>query len=424
MKTKTLILILILLFLIYLCFINISSCIYKCNYEKFQISSNSNTDYNPVDYLINNRKYREITINFLPPDTDNKVDCYLLILYYHGYTNDFGTTNSHMNSVFNYCIQNYNEKKIVIASLLGKEYNGYTSWNITDYSDSNNLNENNIGTGYGFNSASITTCSYPSAESMRGDNNNNDLRTDCNYSLPTNGCRWTSCSDDLSFTKDVIDKYNASKICAFGFSAGAVFTYILPNYIEEIKTIVTFAGNIPFGLVVPKVGTNILDFHGTNDPWIPGITSSESNASVSPESCSLSANLKKSMKQYLKHNYKIKKIDGHYTCDADTEHRYLYHRTDDLLKKISGISETDEYQKYDDIRKDTNLQNILQNSLQGLETHNNIQNIFKYSDSVYSIEWEGDHNFPIINNGNSPDSTGFHMAIDYFMHDFKNANNK
>tara|TARA_B100001094_G_scaffold318719_1_gene362649 strand:+ start:1187 stop:2452 length:1266 start_codon:yes stop_codon:yes gene_type:complete len=419
MKLKTLILLLILLLLIYLCFINTSPlCI--CKYEKFKNNSNNN-NYINKNINIGSRQYVQTIFNSNDNDDNNPIECDLLILYYHGYKNfpscapPCPSTDSYIPSISKFC-KNYKEKKIVLARLLGDTYNGWTSWNITDYGNGNDIKNSNIGSGYGNNTENISTCSLPKSKAIVGGNGKNELGTNCNKSLKTNGCRWTSCSNDVSFTKQVIKNYNANKVCALGFSTGAMFVYTLPNYIPDIKTIVTFAGNIPFGLVVPKEGTNILDFHGNNDPTVPGISSASKNLS----NCNLNIQLEKYMKTYLINNEYMKNgnINKHYTCDDDANHRYLYHHTADLLKKISGSSSYKKYE-YNDLKTNNslkNLKNVLHNSINDInDNDSNITNIFKFNENIYSIEWDGKHGIPNIKSKDNINSIPFNMAIDYFM---------
>ena len=88
------------------------------------------------------------------------------------------------------------------------------------------------------------------------------------------------CADDIKFTNDIINlykkKYDIDQIVPIGFSNGALFSFSLPNHIDEINTTITFAGGIPFGLYKPISNKykKILDFHGISDSIIPGITSS------------------------------------------------------------------------------------------------------------------------------------------------------
>ena len=356
---------------------------------------------------LNRRKYKEYVFNN-NNNNNNKTEPDILILYYHGYNNCPNQIEPYIENIKGFCKNNYKDNKIVIASMLGNNYNGTSSWNISNY-------PKKYGTGYGINNSNINGCINASLQAIMG-KTGNSMGDGCPKASGVcrsplyNGCMWTSCSNDVQFTKDVINKYKKSnlnlKVYAIGFSTGAMFVYTLPNFVSEITKIVTFAGNIPFGLLVPNTNTSILDFHGDEDYTVPGITSSEKRKG----DCNINNDdMENSMEYYLKKNYNItidnNNIINHYTCDTDP-HKYLYHNTNDLLIKISE-------NKSSVVIDTSDLKKSFPNSL-NIEP-DGITKIYKYSDNVYSIEWGGGHGIPSIIKNSTNDSTPFNMAIEFFM---------
>jgi len=379
---------------------------YVCGCKVIEGLQNQSCNIDSDFIKINDRYYKEWNIG-----NSNITD--VLILYYHGYNNCPNQIEPYIDGIEEFVNEEYSGIKITIASLLGNNYNGTSSWNISNYP--NNFDPDfSFGTGYGINNKNLNTCINSDTDAINGNFGTNNPGTDCQDNFTYNGCRWTSCSNDILFTRNVIDKYKYNnpnlKVYAIGFSTGAMFVYTLPNFISDINKIVTFAGNIPFGLLVPKSDTSILDFHGNEDYTVPGITSSKKQK----HNCSIkNKNTINFMVKYLNNNYNINidvnNLKDHYICDTDS-HKYLYHNTNDLLIKISGNNSQ--------IIDINNINNII-NSLNYIDKDNsNITKIYKYNNNVYSIEWSGGHGIPIINNNNTNDSTPFNMAIEFFLNSF------
>ena len=376
-----------------------------------------------IPLSINGRTYKEYIVN-------NKSNSkYILILYFKGYDSDGIYSNIHtqkMNKLISNESKEYAKslnKNILLVTLEGLYYYTNNSWNIVNNDieyvkgvDGYNYRNLIYGTGTGYNSKNVTSCIGDSIKpvyynqdpverggSAAGQCNGNFICMDdkvngiekcpkIDEKVKFSNCKWTSCADDIKFTKDIINlykkKYDIDEIVSMGFSNGALFSFSLPNHIDEINTVITFAGGIPFGLYKPKniKYKKILDFHGIYDVNIPGITSSTNSGmpcNDNEPSTWSNKELFSNMKQRYTELYNEDLTKNKYTCDVDP-HNYLYHNLDDILSKITNKSKV-------------KINKLNEERFGKVNENNNIKNIYKYNNDTYSIEWNGGHDIPVLN---------------------------
>lgn len=282
------------------------------------------------------------------------------------------------------------KKKVILCALRGHYYKGsqswlndnnaYTaSWNVSGISnDGEKKFSDKYSLGTGYNQKDFPGCLAKIYQKPPYQSKNNNgcgqmcCPNDCTGDKFT-ACRWSSCSNDYKFVKEVIDRmklyYNGiSEIVAYGTSQGGMMVYSLPEHIPEIKTIISRAGAIPYGLYKPKKGTRVLDLHGTQDYLVPGITSGDwrvkspnqysmykkiVNKLNHPSNEEMKNKMLKIINDFLGPNHNpINTFDinsrGYFTIfSGSTDPRQppitdnwntLYHNLDDVLSVISGHS--------------------------------------------------------------------------------------
>jgi len=99
----------------------------------------------------------------------------------------------------------------------------------------------------------------------------------CSTCDPWNSCDWTSCYDDLVFTREIFN-YLSETFCLdldsvhqSGISNGAQFSYFMVSPLSDIfASIAPVAGSPMIGFGdLPAVPISLIDFHGYNDDTIP-----------------------------------------------------------------------------------------------------------------------------------------------------------
>eukprot|EP00092_Neocalanus_flemingeri_P106267 GFUD01136336.1.p1 GENE.GFUD01136336.1~~GFUD01136336.1.p1 ORF type:complete len:267 (-),score=51.33 GFUD01136336.1:126-926(-) len=98
----------------------------------------------------------------------------------------------------------------------------------------------------------------------------------CPLCDPLNSCDWTSCHDDVVYTKAVIDAItdnycvDLNSIHQSGYSNGGMFSYYLASRLDDFASIgpVSASPLLGFG-DIPNGPLSIIDFHGINDGTIP-----------------------------------------------------------------------------------------------------------------------------------------------------------
>ena len=301
----------------------------------------------------------------------NKDKVYFLI--YHGFG---GSMNSELSEAIQESkgTQDYFKNKSLIVDFIymqGKNNKeGTSSWNIQNPKSKETWN-----TGSGYANDTLAICLNGTSEEC--------LCETCN------GCQWTHCSDDVSFTNDTIAKVISDEaktgrseetihFIAVGGSNGAMFVYLLasspdilqtyPN-LAKIQVFAPVEGNIPFGMFIPQSRDNlkIIDFHGYMDTIVPGKSSYIINNSgktpnqipiLKDQSSStdlqrqrqgtliqcagrnIDPEIQDTMLQQL-HEWgeewkeNINDISDHYASDQDNR-QFVYHAIDDILKQVSG----------------------------------------------------------------------------------------
>lgn len=103
-----------------------------------------------------------------------------------------------------------------------------------------------------------------------------DCYDSCSLCDPMNSCDWTSCHDDIVYTKAVIDiiadNYcvDRDSIHQSGVSNGGMFSYYMASRLDDFASIGPVAGAPMLGFGdIPAGSLSIIDFHGLDDDTIP-----------------------------------------------------------------------------------------------------------------------------------------------------------
>ena len=287
----------------------------------------------------------------------------MCIMYFHGYSAPFtlggGNTGDNVGE-----LMGHTQGSVILVSMRGNLFNGMASWNV------NTEQGVGLGTGYNYRSptAALESCVKPSTTSPEG-------------GCPgASGCAWTSCADDVQFVKTVKKHYESLygiPVHPMGFSNGALFTLSLLFVHKVFNRGVTFAGGIPFGMYVPTPGVGLLDFHGTEDGSIPGVTSSRSlQCAYGPSSAGAVAQVRKSWD--LPHPSTLAVI-----CDQ-TPQKWTYHEFSNVLEKIG--------KKGEKIQAKGTILSKMAEDISSLA-------VYQYGPDVFYVEGDWPHGLPHTDKG-------------------------
>jgi len=142
----------------------------------------------------------------------------------------------------------------------------------------NGMGDNpNPGQWGSFNVSATIGPMGPSCDTDKAKYGETPCYSSCPNCDPTNSCDWTSCHDDVAFTRAILEDISA-KLCVnldsvhqTGWSNGAMFNYFSIAQLSGIfASIAPVAGTPMLGFgELPAVPTSLIDFHGINDDVIP-----------------------------------------------------------------------------------------------------------------------------------------------------------
>jgi len=179
-----------------------------------------------------------------------------LVLDFHGWGGDI---NSHeKNSQFN-IVADEDEEGFLVVSAQGMS------------------DMNNTSSGWGsFNVSRTDSPLGPPCDTNRAKWGETACYDSCPFCDPMNSCDWSSCHDDIVYTKTVLDtithKYcvDLDSIHQTGYSNGGMFSYYLASLMDDFATISPVAGSPLLGFGnIPHGALSIIDFHGLEDDTIP-----------------------------------------------------------------------------------------------------------------------------------------------------------
>jgi len=166
---------------------------------------------------------------------------------------------------------NSQEKDSLFAAVADEDETGYFVLTAEGMSDMNNQH------GWGsFNCSRTDGPLGPPCDTDRSKWGAIECYDSCPLCDGMNSCDWTSCHDDVLYTKTIIDTVledwcvDVDSIHQTGISNGGMFSYYVASRLDYFASIGPFSGSPMLGFGdVPSWPINLIDFHGLDDDTIP-----------------------------------------------------------------------------------------------------------------------------------------------------------